>query len=63
MSIVLNKHYIDFYTDHVAGNVWKQNYVLALSVAKKHSSQNNIQVKKVCAKTNQVCHHLNKLMA
>ena len=31
-----------FYTDHVAGNVGKKNYVLALSVAKKQSSQNNV---------------------
>ena len=49
-----------FYADHIAGNVWKPNYMLALSVAEKQSSQNNIQVEKVCTETNQVCHHLIK---
>lgn len=44
-----------FYTDHVAWNVWKAHYVLALPVAEEQSS---VYVEKVSTRTNQICNHL-----
>ena len=47
-----------FYTNHITGNVWKANYVLALPVAEKKSSNNYVYVKKVGTQTYQICDNL-----